>query len=64
LCEESQTVCIAFRNQGHEAFSCDIGKITDNYKERLRERLKKESLRNLKSEIEKNSDNTTYRIIE
>lgn len=23
-CEESQTVCIAFRNLGHEAFSCDI----------------------------------------
>jgi hypothetical protein len=23
-CEESQTVCIAFRNKGHEAFSCDI----------------------------------------
>lgn len=23
-CEESQTVCKAFRNKGHEAFSCDI----------------------------------------
>lgn len=23
-CEESQTVCIAFRELGHEAFSCDI----------------------------------------
>lgn len=23
-CEESQEVCIAFRNIGHEAFSCDI----------------------------------------
>jgi hypothetical protein len=23
-CEESQTVCIAFRNLGHEAYSCDI----------------------------------------
>lgn len=23
-CEESQTVCIAFRNKGHEAFSCDL----------------------------------------
>ena len=23
-CEESQTVCTAFRNRGHEAFSCDI----------------------------------------
>ena len=23
-CEESQTVCIAFRNKGHEAYSCDI----------------------------------------
>lgn len=23
-CEESQTVCIAFRNRGHEAYSCDI----------------------------------------
>lgn len=23
-CEESQRVCVAFRNKGHEAFSCDI----------------------------------------
>lgn len=23
-CEESQTVCIAFRKKGHEAYSCDI----------------------------------------
>lgn len=23
-CEESQTVCISFRNRGHEAYSCDI----------------------------------------
>ena len=23
-CEESQTVCIAFRNRGHEAYSCDL----------------------------------------
>lgn len=23
-CEESQTVCLAFRNKGHEAYSCDI----------------------------------------
>lgn len=23
-CEESQAVCIAFREQGHEAYSCDI----------------------------------------
>lgn len=23
-CEESQTVCIAFRIKGHNAFSCDI----------------------------------------
>lgn len=23
-CEESQTVCKAFRERGHEAFSCDI----------------------------------------
>ena len=25
-CEESQRVCIAFRNKGHEAYSCDIQK--------------------------------------
>lgn len=24
-CEESQTVCKAFRERGHEAYSCDIG---------------------------------------
>lgn len=23
-CEESQAVCIAFRNKGHEAYSCDV----------------------------------------
>ena len=23
-CEESQRVCIEFRNRGHEAYSCDI----------------------------------------
>ncbi len=23
-CEESQAVCIAFREQGHEAYSCDL----------------------------------------
>jgi hypothetical protein len=23
-CEESQAVCIAFRNRGHEAYSCDV----------------------------------------
>lgn len=23
-CEESQTVCLAFRKKGHEAYSCDI----------------------------------------
>lgn len=23
-CEESQRVCMAFRNKGHEAYSCDI----------------------------------------
>ena len=23
-CEESQRVCIAFRERGHEAYSCDI----------------------------------------
>lgn len=23
-CEESQEVCMAFRNKGHEAYSCDI----------------------------------------
>lgn len=23
-CEESQRVCIAFRDKGHEAYSCDL----------------------------------------
>lgn len=23
-CEESQRVCLEFRNRGHEAYSCDI----------------------------------------
>jgi hypothetical protein len=25
-CEESQTVCKAFREKGHEAYSCDVQK--------------------------------------
>jgi len=40
------------------------GKITDKCKKRLRGRLEKERMSSLKKEIEKNSDNTTYRIIE
>ena len=40
------------------------GSVTDEYKERLRERLGKESMSRLKKEIEKKSDSTTYRIIE
>ena len=25
-CEESQAVCMAFRERGHEAYSCDVQK--------------------------------------
>jgi hypothetical protein len=32
-CEESQAVTIAFRNQGHEAFSCDIQDCSGGYPE-------------------------------
>lgn len=32
-CEESQRVCIAFRNQGHEAYSCDIQEPSGNHPE-------------------------------
>lgn len=32
-CEESQAVCIAFRNKGHEAFSCDIQDCSGGYPE-------------------------------
>lgn len=32
-CEESQRVCIAFRNKGHEAYSCDILKCSGGYPE-------------------------------
>lgn len=28
-CEESQRVCIAFRDRGHEAYSCDIQEPSD-----------------------------------
>ena len=27
-CEKSQRVCMAFRERGHEAYSCDIQKCT------------------------------------
>jgi hypothetical protein len=32
-CEESQAVCIEFRNKGHEAYSCDIQECSGNYPE-------------------------------
>jgi len=32
-CEESQAVCIAFREQGHEAYSCDIIPTSGNHPE-------------------------------
>lgn len=32
-CEESQRVCIAFRNRGHEAYSCDILPCSGGYPE-------------------------------
>lgn len=30
-CEESQAVCAAFRERGHEAYSCDINEYFKNY---------------------------------
>lgn len=32
-CEESQAVCIAFRNRGHEAYSCDIEECSGGHPE-------------------------------
>lgn len=32
-CEESQKVCLAFRNKGHEAFSCDLLPCSGNHPE-------------------------------
>lgn len=32
-CEESQVVCTAFRNRGHEAYSCDIQYCSGDYPE-------------------------------
>lgn len=32
-CEESQRVCIAFREKGHEAFSCDLQECSGNHPE-------------------------------
>jgi hypothetical protein len=32
-CEESQAVCIAFRNKGHEAYSCDLQECTGGHPE-------------------------------
>lgn len=32
-CEESQTVCKAFRKAGHEAYSCDIQTPSGDHKE-------------------------------
>lgn len=32
-CEESQTICIAFRNLGHRAFSCDIQECSGGHNE-------------------------------
>lgn len=32
-CEESQAICIAFRNKGHEAYSCDLQKCSGGHPE-------------------------------
>lgn len=32
-CEESQRVCVAFRERGHNAFSCDIESCSGGYPE-------------------------------
>ena len=32
-CEESQTVCKAFREKGHEAYSCDVQKPSGGHPE-------------------------------
>ena len=32
-CEESQTVCKAFRKRGHEAYSCDIQECSGGHQE-------------------------------
>lgn len=32
-CEESQSVCIAFRERGHEAYSCDIQECSGGHPE-------------------------------
>ena len=32
-CEESQAVCTAFRNLGHEAYSCDIQECSGGHPE-------------------------------
>ena len=32
-CEESQVVCIAFRNKGHEAYSCDLQECSGGHPE-------------------------------
>ena len=32
-CEESQTVCKAFRERGHRAFSCDLQECSGGYPE-------------------------------
>lgn len=32
-CEESQTVCIAFRERGHEAYSCDVQECSGGHPE-------------------------------
>jgi hypothetical protein len=34
-CEESQTVCKAFRELGHEAYSCDIQECSGGHPEWL-----------------------------
>ena len=32
-CEESQRVCIAFRERGHEAYSCDLQECSGGHPE-------------------------------
>lgn len=52
-----------FRAVSHHVFPLS-GEITEEYKNLLIQRLKKEPVSKLKKEIAKNNDSTTYRIIE
>ena len=60
-CEESQRVCIAFRERGHEAFSCDISECSGGHPEW---HIRGDCLPLLNGNVSFTTDDGTQRVIQ